>query len=185
MTQISRPLRRRRGGAKRLDLTDLRAVLQDSRLFTRFGRVYVPEGASKHFEIISENGSIDILVDVLLEPRDFDVTCRLGGTGGAKRGAWTIPNPGDEVAVVVPDGEIDWMPIIVAVCSTGEVPAGLAENVTVIADGKVLVHDGDGGTEPLVKKSEFEAHVHTAPGGGGVTTTPNAAITGTTVLEAK
>lgn len=73
----------------------------------------------------------------------------------------------------------------------------LAENgdVTISAKpgAKVYIDDGAGGTDALVKKSEFDGHSHgpgsyNAPGGGGpVTGTSGGApsVTGTETLESK
>lgn len=40
-----------------------------------------------------------------------------------------------------------------------------------------------GGNEGLVTRAEFMAHLHTAPSGGGPTSTPTVSITGTTILR--
>lgn len=185
MAKMSRP-KRRKVGAKRLDLSDFRAALRDRRVWTGVGVVYKPSGESQHYEIVSESGTnVDVLVDVLLKPNDLDITCRLGAPGGGPAaGLWAIPPEGSEVVVILPEGELDFMPVIVATLSTGEIPDGVAPNVTVIANGEVLIHDGNGGSEPLVTKSEFDAHVHgTGTGPSGIPS--NSPITGTTVLKAK
>jgi hypothetical protein len=184
-------MKRRRGGAKRLDLAPLKEILKDRRCWTCMGTVVVPEGESSHFEIITTDGQQDVLVDVETQPEGLDLTARLNDAA-----IWRIPNVGDEVAIVIPAGELDFMPIIVATCASGTLPDGVAENVTVIANGQVLIHDGAGGAEELVKKSEFDAHKHSGLLGGTAsalaqTTVPSdalhapAPITGTSILKAK
>jgi hypothetical protein len=49
--------------------------------------------------------------------------------------------------------------------------------------GKIYLHDG-GGSEPLITKSQFDAHKH--PTGTGPSGFPdNAATSGTTIVEGK
>lgn len=177
---------RQRQGGKRLDLTPLKEILKDARRWTALGTVFLPDGESQHYELVADGVTVDVLVDVQLQPSGSDVTCRLGASGGNNRGLWQIPNVGDEVCVLIPEGHEDWMPAIVTVLSSGKIPDGVAVNVTVIADGKVLIHDGDGGAEPLVKETAYKAHVH--PSGTGATGTPNNAASSTSyteILEAK
>lgn len=180
---------RRRVGAKKLDLSDLRHVLRDRRAWAGMGLVIEPEDGEPHFEIVVEDGNIvDILIEVEIVPERIHVTARLSGSGGQNTGLWQIPQIGDEVAVLIPDGEVDFCPIIVGVLSGGQIPNGGGQGpdqtTTVIVNSKVLVHDGAGGAAPLPTKAEFDAHTH--PTGVGPSGVPsNAPITGTTVLEAK
>lgn len=168
-------------GAKRFDPSDLRELVKDRRLWCAMGVVIEPEGGGSHFDLDGE----DVLIEVETQPDLIDVTARLGfGFGGPNIGMYAIPPVGTEVVLLMPSGRLDFMPVVVGMLSTGDLPDGVAENVTVIANGEVLVHDGNGGTEPLVKKSEFDAHMH--PTGTGPSGIPsNSPITGTTVLKAK
>ncbi len=182
-----RKLKRRRKGAKRFDPTDLKALLADTRCWACAALVVVPDGLSSHYEMVTEDGKlVDIMVEVETVPDQQDLTCRLASvSGGTNAGIWTIPPVGAEVIVLIPNAQIDFMPTIVAILPTGEIPDDVAPGVTVIANSsKVIIHDGNGGAEPLITKSQFDAHKH--PSGTGPTGPPdNAATSGTTVLEAK
>ena len=175
MTRIVAPARAGRRPVKRIDLRDIREVLKDSRVWAAVGQVIQPDGeaTATHYELVpGETGAIvDILVEVLLTPSNIEVTCRLAGAAGA-RGAITIPDVGDEVLIVVPDGQVDWMPVLIARLSTGDVPnpvgQGPSTSTTVIMDTNVLIHDGTGGAEPVVKRSEFLSHGHPTAGTGAV-----------------
>lgn len=189
---------------KRLDLRDLRKSLEDNRVWCAVGKVIQPddEAGAQHFELVpgADGAIVDILVEVLLLPGNVEVTCRLAGSAGG-RGVVTVPALGAEVLVAIPNGEIEWMPVLVAQLSANGVPnptgQGPSTTTTVIMDTRVLIHDGTGGAEPLVKRSEFVGHTHgpgsgltvfTAPSGGGpITGTSGGAanITGTEVLLAK
>lgn len=198
MTAI-RSRKRRKKPTKRFPQALLRGMLQqDRRLWTALGVVIDPEGVGEHYELVIENGVlVDILIEVETVPQRIHLTgCRLAtAAAGAGQGIWTIPNVGDEVAVLVPDGQIDFSPMVVAILSSGDVPnpsgQGPAPNRTIIVNGEVLVHDGSGGAEALVKKSEFDGHTHGSgtyqAGGDDVTGTSSgaASVTGTTILKAK
>lgn len=174
-----RKIKKQNRSTKRLDLTSIKEALRDERCWACLAVVQAHD-SGQYFEIIED----DVLVQVVTMPDQNKILARLGAPGsGSNSGVWSIPKSGSEVIVVVPSGRLEFQPVIVACYSSGGLPDGVAENVTVIANGEVLVHDGDGGTEPLVKKSEFEAHVHGT--GVGPSSTPSAPITGTTVLKAK
>jgi hypothetical protein len=184
MGKISKP-KRQRQGSKRLDLSNLKALIKDRRCWVCSAVVVKPEGEQTHFEIVTDGGEVAVYVDVETVPQRLDLTCKLGGDGSVYR----IPNVGDEVAVVIPEGEMDGLdPVIVAVFPSG-MPDGVAENVTVIANSQVLIHDGAGGAEPLPTMAEFRGHTH--PSGTGPTSAtidPIPAvgpITGTEVLRTK
>ena len=159
MTRISKPMRSRRA-AKRVDLTDLRAALADTRLYVSLGLVAeaADDADSEYYELVTDDAGqvTDILVEVTLVPSNIPVTCRLGGFSGAF-GIIQIPQLGDEVMVNIPDGQVDWMPTIIARLSTGSVPAGAAPSPTkiVIMAETFEVHDGSGETDRLVRLSEF------------------------------
>lgn len=205
MTRITRPNRGRRP-RKRLDLTDVRSLVADRRIWCSVGKVIVPddhEGA-QHFELVTGAGGAitDILVEVELQPSLQDVTCRMSGfAGGAGRGIWTVPAVGDEVLVMLPEGQIAFMPTIVGILSTRDIPndggQGPAEGRTIIVNSEVLVHDGSGGAVPLALKSDVDAlanYVDTelslpvVGGGGGnatVATTVAPVAEGTAIFKAK
>lgn len=195
---------RGRSSSKRLDMTDMKHALgvDGFKLWAAIAIVQAPQG-EQHFEVLAD----DVHVEVVTQPSLIALTCRLAA------GMWRIPDVGEEVLVVIPDGEIAFMPILVDVLSSGSVPTtqGPALGTAVIARPHVLIHDGSGGAEPLVPLSQFNAfrewveqqfkstggHVHATPSGPTTTTTTVAvtgagsptvavpAVAGTTVLEAK
>lgn len=199
-------LKRKRKGRKRLDLTDLKHALRDRRCWACLGTVIVPEGESSHFELVEQDGAlVDILVDVVTHPGQVELTCRLN-SGGNGQALITIPAVDDEVIVIVPEGQIDFAPTIVAHLASGGIPnpggQGPAPSRTVIVNGEVLVHDGSGGAVELALKSdvstlkgELDVHIHTTTAtiGGGATVgvispptnAPYTAPAGTTILKAK
>lgn len=151
---------RRRPKSARFDPTDLFHLTDPDRrgfFYTLMGVVIEPEGAP-HYELIQDNGSIvDVLVEVETQPDQFDLTCRLGSlAGGPGAGIWSVPPIGAEVAIICPNGKIDFQPTIIGILSTGQVPADVAEGVTVIANTQVLVHDGQGGAVALALKSDVQ-----------------------------
>lgn len=147
------PIRRQRlrKATHRFDPTALREALADGKVHASLALV-VQEGAS-HFEVVE---GADVHVFVELQPSGVTCTARLAGSG-----IYSIPPVGAEVVVLVPDGEIEAGPVIVA--RTGEAPGGLAPDTLVVvapAGGRVLVHDGTAAeAKKLVTLDEFEAHV--------------------------
>ncbi len=198
--RIDKPKRGRKG-SKRLDLTDIREVLRDRRQWCAVGLVVATQDGSPHWRVeMDGSDAVDILVDLVLQPEQIPLTCRLAS------GMFIVPDIGEECAVVIPSGRIDFMPLIVALLSSNAVAnpidgQGPTPTQIVIARGKVLIHDGSGGANALALKSDidnaktiFDAHVHnvattgTATAQTGVaspTVTPFPAAIGTTVLEAK
>lgn len=183
-------MRSRDLSSRKLDLSSLRAALEDRRVWTALGLVQVPAGSTSHYEITDD----DVLVEVELLPAGEPLTCRLACTAaaGPGGGVWCIPAPGTEVVVLVPHGEFENDPVIIGTLSSNTVPYGLSATTLVIVapeGGEVLIHDGSGSTEALVKKTEFTSHTHTidniSAGAATKTTNSPAAITGTTVLKAK
>jgi hypothetical protein len=185
-----RKRKRKRTRAKKLDLTDIRHVLKDKRQWIAMGVVFKPEGESSHFELVVEDGVlVDILVDVETVPEGADVTARLGGAA-LSHGIITIPAEGDEVALMMPSGEMAFLPVIVALLSTNQLPnptgEGPAEGRTLILNAEVLVHDGTGATDQLVKKTAYAAHKHpTGTGASGVPDNAAAASSYTDILKSK
>ena len=202
-------MRRRKLGAKRLDMTQIAAAFADGRQWATLAIVTKQDGTSSHFELATEGDTlVDILVDVETVPDGIDLTCRLAG-GSGSQGVWQIPAAGDEVIVVLPTGRVDFMPMIVGIMSGQSIsnPSGQgpAAGRTVVCNSEVLVHDGDGGAVSLALKSdvqalkddldshltEYNAHVHATAGLGtpspptvGSVVTPTTP-TGTTVLKGK
>jgi len=195
--KITAPYRGRRA-VKRLDLTDMKAAFRDSRMWCSVGVVSKPDDGGPHFEITDT----DVLVEVVLQPSQVPATCRLSAA------LWRVPDLGDEVVVIIPEGKIDFMPTISDVLSNGSVPTaqGPAAGRIVITRGEVLVHDGNGGAVSLALKSDvvnvdnkYSAHLHGASGapttgplsafvpGVPPVATPlgSAVIAGTTVLKAQ
>lgn len=193
MTAIRQRMRRPKA-AKRLPVAEFRELLRDHRMWCKLAIVYQPDDGL-HYELVTEGSTlVDILVEVETVPDRVPLTCRLGAIAGSSgKGIWSIPAVGDEVIVAVPDGQLDFIPSIVAQLSSGDIPnpssQGPTTNRTVIVNGTVLIHDGSGGAAELPTMAEFKAHVHpTGTGPSGVPTDPIPGlgpITGTTVLKAK
>lgn len=144
--KITAPYRGRRP-TKRLDLTDMRSLFADRRVWCVIGRVVVPPGEPSHFDADAS----DVHVEVQSQPRLQDLTCRLAA------GVWTVPKVGEEVLVAIPEGEIDFMPVIMHVLSTGSVPTvqGPAEDRIAIIRDEVVVHDGSGGAGTLATHQDL------------------------------
>jgi hypothetical protein len=113
-------------------------------------------GAESHYRLESD----DVLIDVDLGPEGVPVWCRLGGAaGGAAMGVWRIPAVGTEVAILIPRGDLQCDPMIVAVLSSGEVHADLDADTLLIVntervsikstDGEVIIQDGTKGAARL------------------------------------
>jgi phage baseplate assembly protein V len=124
----------------------------------------------------------------------------------------SVPLGGAEAVVVFPNGDRAH-PLVVVVSDRRYRPVGgepgevtvynhTGAKVTITKDGdikiqaaagrEVLVDDGAGGTEPLVKRSEFLRHGHATAATGAVsppmvapTSTPSATFPGTSVLKGK
>jgi hypothetical protein len=159
-------------------MASIKDALKDRRAWAALG-VEETQAGGAPFTIDED----DIIVHVTLMPEGTQIKARMAVPGsGATTGVWSIPKSGTEVLVIVPMGEYEFMPAIAACYSSGGLPDGVAENVTVIANGEVIIHDGNGGAEPLVTRTEFNNHIH---GTGTGPSAPPAAITGTTVLKAK
>ncbi len=185
---MSMKLGRRRLGSKPLDLSPIREALADGKVHSGVGIVYVPNGESQHYEIFDGE---DVLVWVKLMPLEQPLFCRLGGfAGGASVGMWRIPPEGTEVAVMIPDGDFDFDPMIVATLATGATVENLngddlfivntkkvklkslEDDMELDADGQVLIQAADGGEEPVARKTDpvdMGTWVHVPASGTGVT----------------
>lgn len=178
---------------KRPDLSGLKEALKDDRVWCAFGIVIADDGGGSHFEI--EDG--EVLVDVELQPSEEEITALVSSpVGGLGVGVFAVPPVGSEVIVAIPDGEIIFQPTIVGVLTSGNAASGLSGTTVVIVapeGGKVLIHDGAGVTEPLIRKSEYDAlkdylDLHTHPTGVGPSSAPEdpaPSASGTSVLEGK
>ena len=83
------------------------------------------------------------------------------GSGGGF-GLWAIPRVGSIVAVLVPDGQIEFEPVIVGVLDNNAAPDGLDETLTLLADDrpvairapKVQLGDSDA-SEAFIKGTSY------------------------------
>lgn len=191
---------RGRSSSKRLDLTDMKHALaiDGIKLWCAMAIVQAPQG-EPHFEVLAD----DVHVEVVTQPTLIELTCRLAA------GMWRIPDVGEEVVVLIPEGEIAFMPILVDVLSSGSVPTaqGPALDTAVITRPHVLIHDGTGGAAALAMLSSLQTtidklndvidklltHTHSGVTTGVGTSGPPVGLVeahapngvGTTVLEAK
>lgn len=152
-------MRSKRGlsGARRVDTRAMREWLANQQMTTALGVVRKFPGESSHFEVNTENGSNEILVDVELVPSGTRVQCRLGfGNDGVYR----IPRENSEVAVLLPydpssliKDPMDFEPIIVGVLNANA-PSQLTSDDTVVIDAakvRVLNSDIQLGTSPAAQ----------------------------------
>ena len=193
MTRIVQT-KRRKAGAKRADLSDVRRVLQDQRRWTAIGLIVARTDGAPHWRVeMDGSNAVDIMVDVVLQPSQIPLPCRL------KSGMWIVPRIGEEVAVSIPDGEIDFMPVIEGVLSSNSVPTvqGPTPDRMVLERTEIVAHDGTGGAVPVAIASDLQAlydainGAAVAAGDGGATFKANilAALAAwpnpTTVFKAK
>lgn len=206
-SKIMSKSRRGRAATKRLDVAQARQLLRDGLVWTGLGVVRLFPGELQHFEVVASEEP-DVLVDVELVPGRERLVCRLGIAVGA---VWQVPPVDSEVAVLIPQGDLEADPIIVGVIST---PPGIltGSNVVIMArpGGTVEVYDGSGTPKALAYKEDVEAlkdyvsqqftsaagHTHAVSGSSTTTVTPVAvsapaaspgppAPAGTSVLKAK
>lgn len=123
--------KRRRARGKAIDMAQVKSALRDGKAWTSLGVVRQFPGESSHFEIDGD----DVLVDVELVPSNERVLCRLAAAGGG--GFWTVPAVGEEVAVLVPEGDIEADPIILGTFSTP--PGDVAVDRIIITRGEVKI----------------------------------------------
>jgi len=133
--------------SKRPDTQALKKWLSPGQTTTSLGVVRKFPGEDSHFEISTENGINEILVDVELIPSGTRVQCRLGfGNDGMYR----IPRENSEVAVILPydtssliQDPMDFEPIIVGVLNVNA-PNQLTDVDTVVIDAvKVRILNSD------------------------------------------
>lgn len=127
-------------------------------------------------------------------------------------GFTSVPLEGAEVVVIFPNGDRSH-PLVVAASDRRFRPAAkqpgevtmynnVGASLTMTKDGDIvgtpapgrrfLVDDGAGGTEPVVKRSEFLSHGHATAATGPVSppivapsSTPSVTFPGTTIFQAK
>lgn len=134
-------------GGKRLDTNQLRDLIAKMPMVTALGVVRKFQGESSHFEVNTENGSNEILVDVELIPSGERVQCRLGF---GNDGVYKIPRVNCEVAVILPyspqsliKDSLDFEPIIVGVLDT-DAPSVLDDDdIVVVQASRVRILSGD------------------------------------------
>lgn len=133
---------RKRQPARRVDLSPIKEALKDRRCWACMGLV-VSGDDDNHYEL----DGVDLLVEVELVPSQERLTARLGTVaGGPGRGVWAVPAVGTEVALIVPEGDVEFMPIIVATLSTGNVTADLDETIVIMnndAGDIAIIPSGD------------------------------------------
>jgi hypothetical protein len=112
-------------------MAQIRQSMRDGKAWTGLGVVRQFPGESSHFDI----EGAEVLVDVELVPNGERILCRLAAAGGG--GYWTIPAIGEEVAVVIPEGDVEADPVIVGTLS--DAPAGVAVDRVVIVRAGVRV----------------------------------------------
>lgn len=149
---ISRP-RRGRDGSKRLDLTDIKRVLADDRRWVAIGLIVANVDGSLWWRVENDDqgNPVDILVDTVLQPSQIPLTARM------ESGVWVVPRLGEEVVISIPDGKVDFMPTIIGILSSNEVPAtqGPTPDRMVLARSEIVAHDGTGGAVPLAPASDL------------------------------
>ena len=133
MSRISTPLRGRKS-SKGIDLSILESLMRDGRMWCKLGKVFAPDGGS-HWQV--KDGKLLIEVETL--PDGLDLTCRLAtwGSGGGF-GGWAIPRVGSIVTVLVPDGMVEFHPIVIGVLDCNAAPSGVGEGLTLIADDRTV-----------------------------------------------
>ena len=149
--------------SRRIDTDAIAAMCRDGRMWCKLGKVFKPDDQTAHWQV-NDDGMILIEVETL--PDGLDLTCRLATSGsGGGFGLWAIPRVGSIVAVLVPDGEIAFEPIIVGVLDNNAAPEGLDETLTLLADDRTVVIrapkvqlGGSDATEAFIKGTSRRAH---------------------------
>lgn len=121
---------RKRSGARGVDQSEMKRALVDGKVWCGLGLVVKRQGESQHYEIADG----DVLVSVDLMPEGQPLWCRLGG-----KYMWRVPPVGSEVMIAIPSGELEQMPSIVSVLSTGSVDGDLDGDVLLIVNDKKVV----------------------------------------------
>lgn len=164
----------RRGvkGGKRLDANQFRDLLSKGQQVTCLGVVRKFPDHDSHFEINTENGSKEILVDVELIPSQTRVLCRLG-FGNDQH--FKIPRVDQEVAVLCPydpqsliKDPLDFEPIIVGVLDvnvpseiTGDGDHIIKGSNKVTIDAPTVTCGAEAGSEKALKGDTFLSALNT------------------------
>lgn len=174
-------MKRRRGGAKRLNVEHFAAMFADPRSENYVANVARVGSETTHWR---REGN-EIIVGVVTVPDGIELEAVLMSNGDI----WRVPEERAEVLVVVPNKDLGFRPFVVAVTKA---PARASDTRTVIvapdrieliAPTIVLSSDGVAG-EPLITKSQFDAHVHPTPSAPGTSGVPNnVATSGTTIVR--
>lgn len=128
--KITSPMRGRKA-SQVADLTDLRSLMKDTRLWCVKAVVKAYEGEDSHWERDSESGHI--LVQVETVPNAYPLVCRLGcAAGGFGMGLWRVPAPGVEVIVDISGGELEDEAAIVAILDSGSPPDRVSDSRTIL-----------------------------------------------------
>lgn len=153
-----------------MDTQLLRSMIGGQQMTTSLGVVRKFPGETSHFDIDTENGTGEILVDVELIPSGERVLCRLGF---GSDGVYKIPSVNAEVAVLVPyapssliKDSLDYGAIIVGVLDNNAPSQLNGDDIVVIKATRVhLVSDdiklGDTASDPIVRKSDLDAVITT------------------------
>ena len=139
--------RRSRKGAKRPDVQAIRAMVGSQQMTTCLGVVRKFPGETSHFDIDTENGDHEILVDVELIPSGTRTQCRLGF---GSDGVYKIPPENAEVAVLLPydassliKDSLDYEGIIVGVLDSSAPTQLNDDDIVVIKATRVHVLSAD------------------------------------------
>jgi len=131
-------------GGKRADTSQIKDWLGKGEMVTSLGVVRKFDNQDSHFQVSTENGSQEILVDVELIPSGTRVTCRLGFGG---QGVYRIPQVDTEVAVLIPydpnsliKDSLDYEPIIVASVELNTPSQLNDDDIVVISSARVHVY---------------------------------------------
>jgi hypothetical protein len=122
--------------AKHMDMTGLAEAVRDQRQWCAFGKVGKGPNGEPHFEIDQENQ--EILLSVYLQPDQQWMPCLFATAGGAGAVLVTIPEEGDQVAIIIPSGEIDFLPMVVAVVPARPLHARISTQRTVLLSTKPI-----------------------------------------------
>jgi hypothetical protein len=135
-------------------LSDIRHAMRDERRWFALATVVAPSDGSAHWRVeLDGSESVDVMVDVVLQPSQIAVSARLAA------GVWVVPRIGEEVVVGIPDGRIDFLPSIVGILSSNSVPTtqGPTPDRMVLERTEIVAHDGAGGAVPVAIASDLSA----------------------------
>lgn len=137
MSRVTRPMRGRKA-SKRIDTTALESLMGQGPVQVKIGKVFAPDAQTQHWKRQQfKDGGECIVIEVETIPDGSDLTCRLAtwGSGGGN-GGWAIPRVGTIVAVLVPEGVVEFHPLVIGVLDCNNVPLGVGEDFTIIVDDR-------------------------------------------------